>query len=40
MTKEKIRKMKITKIYLILLPPLPSQDGEGGGSAIAVIFLR
>ena len=27
MTKEKNKKMKITKIYLFLLPPFPSQDG-------------
>ena len=26
MTKGKNKKMKITKIYLFLLPPLPSQD--------------
>ena len=31
MTKEKTKKMKTTKIYLFLLPPLPSQDGGGGG---------
>ena len=29
MTKEKNKKMKTTKIYLFLLPPLPSQDGGG-----------
>ena len=29
MTKGKIKKMKSTKIYLFLLPPLPSQDGGG-----------
>ena len=28
MTKGKNKKMKITKIYLFLLPPVPSQDGE------------
>ena len=28
MTKGKNKKMKITKIYLFLLPPLPSQDGR------------
>ena len=28
MTKGKSRKIKITKIYLFLLPPLPSQDGS------------
>ena len=27
MTKGKSKKMKTTKIYLFLLPPLPSQDG-------------
>ena len=27
MTKGKNKKMKTTKIYLFLLPPLPSQDG-------------
>ena len=27
MTKGKNKKMKITKIYLLLLPPLPFQDG-------------
>ena len=27
MTKGKIKKMKTTKIYLFLLPPLPSQNG-------------
>ena len=27
MTKGKIKKSEITKIYLFLLPPLPSQDG-------------
>ena len=27
MTKVKNKKMKTTKIYLFLLPPLPSQDG-------------
>ena len=27
MTKGKNKKIKITKIYLFLLPPLPSQDG-------------
>ena len=31
MTKGKNEKMKTTKIYLFLLPPLPSQDGGGGG---------
>ena len=30
MTKGKNKKMKTTKIYLFLLPPLPSQDGGGG----------
>ena len=29
--KRKNTKMKITKIYLFLLPPLPSQDEGGGG---------
>ena len=29
MTKGKNKKMKTTKIYLFLLPPLPSQDGGG-----------
>ena len=29
--KGKNEKMKTTKIYLFLLPPLPSQDGGGGG---------
>ena len=29
MTKGKNKKMKATKIYLFLLPPLPSQDGGG-----------
>ena len=29
MTKGKNKKMKTTKIYLFLLQPLPSQDGEG-----------
>ena len=33
MTKGKNKKMKTTKIYLFLLPPLPSQDG--GGCCIA-----
>ena len=28
--KRKNKKMKITKIYLFLLPPVPSQDGGGG----------
>ena len=27
--KRKNKKMKITKIYLFLLPPVPSQDGGG-----------
>ena len=27
--KRKNKKMKTTKIYLLLLPPLPSQDGGG-----------
>ena len=31
MTKGKNKKMKITKTYLFLVPPLPSQDGGGGG---------
>ena len=31
MTKRKNKKIKTTKIYLILLPPLPSQGGGGGG---------
>ena len=36
MTKGKNKKMKTTKIYLFLLPPLPSQDGgEGGGGVVA-----
>ena len=30
MRKGKNKKMKTTKIYLFLLPPLPSQDGGGG----------
>ena len=30
MTKGKNKKMKTTKIYLFLLPPLPFQDGGGG----------
>ena len=28
--KRKNKKMKITKIYLFLLPPVPSQEGGGG----------
>ena len=31
MTKGKNKKIKIRKIYLFLLPPLPFQDGEGVG---------
>ena len=31
MTKGKNKKMKTTKIYLFLLPPLPSQNEGGGG---------
>ena len=31
MTKGKNEKIKISIIYLFLLPPLPSQDGRGGG---------
>ena len=34
MTKGKNKKIKTTKLYLFLLPPLPSQDG-GGGCCIA-----
>ena len=30
--------MKITKIYLFLLPRLPSQDGGGGGGVVATFF--
>ena len=30
MAKGKNKKIKTTKIYLFLLPPLPSQDGGGG----------
>ena len=33
MTKGENKKMKITNIYLFLLPPLHSQDGGGGGVA-------
>ena len=31
MTKGENKKVKTMKIYLFLLPPLPSQDGGGGG---------
>ena len=34
MTKRKNKKIKTTKIYLILLPPLPSQGGGGGGGGL------
>ena len=32
--KRKNKKMKTTKIYLFLLPPLPSQDEGGGGGLL------
>ena len=35
--KKKNNKMKITKNYLILLPPLPSQDG--GGRVFTFFFI-
>ena len=34
MTKGENKKMKITNIYLFLLPPLHSQDGGGGGGVL------
>ena len=40
MTKGKKKKMKTAKIYLFLMPPLPSQHGGGGGVANIETYRR
>ena len=34
--KRKNKKMKTTKIYLLLLPPVPLPSQDGGGGAVAI----